>query len=166
MKGTGYVFLVPCSKMKVRWHGFERKMTNEAKCSWGKGVFVAGIGLQMLVEQWIWKATLRTSCCQWRVPGLEQLLLGSMLHKRINLPVCCVHWREQHVLPLGFMSLCSPHPPLSAVSACLSLLLFPDSLLLSSHFSKWMQSEVQGQPWWLCNVETVEVICGQEFPTD
>lgn len=59
---------------------------------------------------------------------------------------------------LGFYELvllarpCSLHPPLSAVSACLSLLLFPDSLLLSSHFSKWMQSEVQGQPWWLCNL--------------
>lgn len=86
---------------------------------------------------------------------------------------CVLRAPERTARPaLGFYDLallalpCSPHPPLSAVSACLSLLLFPDSLLLSSHFGKRTQTEVQGQPWWLCKVETMEVICGQEMPTD
>lgn len=64
---------------------------------------------------------------------------------------CVLRARERTARSLlGFYELVqlaqprNPYPPLSALSACPSLLFLPDSLLTSSHFGHWTQRELRG----------------------
>lgn len=109
-------------------------MTSEAKCSWRKGVFVAGISLQMLLEQWIWKEALCTSCWWWRVAGLEQPLLGSTLHEW-SIPVCAGSTGENSTFSPWFYEpvllaqpRSSPQPLLLSAVKCLPIFALPPRL--------------------------------------